>query len=189
MRKGILAYLLTFILLVFPLLDVAGVDAMAEPSAIGTYIFAFPAMLQAIEEEAFEGTAVKKIIFRDNLRDIGCDAFKNAGNLTSVYIPTSTECIAECAFTGAAVYTIHGVKGSYAQKWASEHNVCFVIDDIWNCSTESRIVFSQSHTYVECSYTMIPIKEIVPRGGREDKSWSRRPQDRPELNPIDYRFP
>ena len=93
--------------------------------------FVLPLSLQEIEEGAFSGTAVQNVIFPDGFIYVGEDAFSGAEKLVDVYIPKSTKYIADSAFSITPKLVIHGVKGSYAEDWAKEHNVPFEKANIW----------------------------------------------------------
>ncbi len=152
--------------------------------------FVLPLSLREIEEESFSGTAVQTVVFPEGFLRIGENAFRGALRLTNVYIPYTTRYIADSAFSQTPDLTIHGVRGSYAQKWARKHSVPFVVDNIWkavirdgkNLDTEG----APTDRYIE---GVNPERIISSHERGEDEGKRKRPQDRPELNPIDYRFP
>ena len=154
-----------------------------------TYIL--PSSLQEIEEGAFSNTAAEKVVFPDGLVYIGENAFSGVKKLADVYIPETTKYIAESAFSPTTNLMIHGIKGSYAEEWAKKHRVPFVEENIWKLIFDNSKTVSVHELGIDFLYyrTVNPdrIIKIVPRA--EDEDESKRPQDRPELNPIDYRFP
>lgn len=154
-------------------------------------VFVFPSSLQLIDEEAFEGTAVKTVIFPNGFIRIENDAFANSRHLTDVYFPPTTQYISETAFSSDKNYIIHGVKGSYAEEWAQKHKVPFIEENIWKLILDNSKTISIRDLGIDILYNRIVnpdrIIKIVSRAENEDES--KRPQDRPELNPIDYRFP
>lgn len=187
MRKGVIMFLVVLITAIIPLLPSVRADGCSQ---VDCATFVYPAMLQTIEEDAFNGTAVEIIVFPDGLIYIGEGAFRNTQRLTEVYIPRTTAFIAESAFSGSVTYTIYGIDGSYAQKWAKKHKVPFVIRDIWSGVPDSgRIHYSENVPIRHPVMVANPEKIIVVHGRGEDEGRSKRPQERPELNPIDYRFP
>ena len=85
---------------------------------------------------------------------------------------------------------IYGVKGSYAQDWAEKNGVAFISGYIWSYLASSRK--TANHYVMQAQrlfhvFLALAFVNTVPEG--QDRKKSRRPQDRPELNPIDYRFP
>ena len=166
-------------------------NALADETVINpqaTYIF--PLSLQTIEEEAFSNTAAETVIFADSLVYIGENTFSRAKNLADVFIPESTRYIAESAFSTDSSLVIHGVKGSYAEDWAKKHKIPFVEENIWKHILDNDRRIDVPELEMDSLYKANHperIAKIVPRSENEDES--KRPQDRPELNPIDYRFP
>ena len=79
----------------------------------------FPAALQEIEEEAFEGLNVNIIDLRgSSVRIIGARAFADIHGLMRVYIPGSVTSISTQAFEGCTDFVICCAEGSYADTWA-----------------------------------------------------------------------
>ncbi len=63
--------------------------------------FVFPASLEAIEEEAFEGTAVESLYIHKNIREIKDRAFAGSANLRSIYLPLHSDAmVGKDAFSG-----------------------------------------------------------------------------------------
>lgn len=152
--------------------------------------FIFPSSLTIIEDEAFEGTAVETVVFQNGLESIGPNAFGNIEALEDVYIPDRTTYIADSAFTVTDNLTVHGVDGSNAEDWAEKHGIPFAVDDIWcevpNSTSQNNIQINPVYHYIATLLLAICFA-VFKFGYYETKS--RRPQERPELNPIDYCFP
>ena len=151
--------------------------------------FVLPLSIQNIEDEAFSGTAAETVILPEGLQSIGNFTF-TGHKLRNIYIPPSTESISESAFSKSDDLVIHGVEGSCAHDWAEEHEIPFVEEDIWRFMLDNGTTVSVHETGVDFPCQTINLKRIgriLPRAEEEDES--KRPQDRPELNPIDYRFP
>ena len=151
-------------------------------------VSSLPVSLLVIDDQAFWGTALEIVCFDRQLYHIGEKAFWNIDTLTEAYIAESTEYVGHDAFPRGTV--IHGVKGSYAQQWAEENGYRFVRDDIWSSGT-----FVKEHLLT--LVLLLPFAVIPADADRYKKAYSRfgiyvrsmRPQDRPELYPINYRFP
>ena len=121
---------------------------------------------------------------------IGEKAFDKAWRLTDVYIPGTTHFIADSAFHISTDLTIHGIDGSYAEDWAYSHEIPFVVDNVWNVIVQSGRTHNTRTDPIKryiATLVLIILYEFFRLSFYEVRS--RRPQDRPELNPIDYRFP
>ena len=165
-------------------------SANAEFDARSDRIFVFPYELKEIEEEAFEGTAVKTIILREHVVCIEKKAFSDTSFLTDVYIPATTKHIGEHAFSENNTLIIHGVRGSFTEKWAIDREIPFANDyatiffDNDLKKTRSNNLPRDKHN--QPSY-LLPTEIISKKTDYRERSM--RPQDRTELYPIDYRFP
>ena len=154
------------------------------------YQFLLPCELIAIEEEAFAGTSVNNVILPDGFLYIGENAFAGNLELRDVYIPLTTEYIADTAFPGNTDMIVHGVEGSYAQEWSEKHQVLFVIDNIWEVLAQVDSSSAPNKLPNKWYVSATHLENLISVH-RHDKygRMSKRPQDRPELNSIDYRFP
>ncbi len=56
-------------------------------------------------------------------------AFANCSNLSQIYIPEGCESISTTAFYGVSNLTIYGIRGSYAEWFASRRGYDFVAID------------------------------------------------------------
>ena len=97
--------------------DVEG--EMDEPDLL------LPADLKTIEEEAFAGTEFKVVKCPEGLEEIRTRAFAACTQLRQIYIPASTETIAEDAFEGCVGLTIIGKEGSAAERFALRKQITF----------------------------------------------------------------
>lgn len=175
-----------FVLLIFIVLFPRATGYAEQIDDIATFVF--PSSLNTIEEEAFEGTAVKTVILPDGFQFIGEEAFRENSALTDVYIPPSTEYIADTAFPTNSDLVIHGVEDSYALEWAEEHHIPFIVDNIWKSIVgNGNTVRIQEIGLAFLSLIIIP-KKITQIGSRAQDE-SIRPKNRPELYPIEYSFP
>ena len=178
------------IALLFAVLHLFDKTVYYSPELSSDGLFNFPASLTLIDDEAFSETAVKTVVLPDGFLHIGDRAFSNTAYLSDVYIPKTTEHIADSAFSECCGFTIHGVDGSYASRWAEKHHISFTSCDMWSKNNESgkrlirlRVLIEQ---YIQLINTSV---FVLIEKRKKDKVRSMRPQDRPELNPIDYRFP
>jgi hypothetical protein len=79
---------------------------------------------------------------------------------------------------------------SYAAKWAKEHEIPFMPSIIWYLLDNSDSTGHICKFFAERYFQLTSAENINHLHGRtEDEGKSMRPQERPELNPIDYRFP
>jgi hypothetical protein len=86
--------------------------------------------------------------------------------------------------------TIHGIPGSYVEKWAKECKVSFVWYTLSDLIVKNR-KNEQFKTLCNAQFAELnPTKKLIRLTMQtSDETKSMRPQDRPELNPIDYKFP
>ena len=129
--------------------------------------FNLPASLARIEDEAFAGDVA----------------------LREIRIPDSVAYIADDAFEDCDYITILANADSYAAKWAEEHDAAFI-----PTVEGASLLHSISKLLTEGFALLLPFSvdpNLLRRLRRkaENAVRSMRPQDRQELNPIDYRFP
>ena len=155
-----------------------------EPTAMS-----FPLALRTIDDYAFYGTSLETAVFGERLAFIGEKAFLNIESLTDVYIPPSTGFIGRQAFPDGIV--IHGVDGSYAQKWAAKNGIAFTVEDIWPARAASEVIYLRVILALLCSVLPPGSNPLLQKNRRRVEVFvkSMRPQDRTELYPINYRFP
>ena len=111
-----------------------------------------PREIRIIGEDAFSGATVEDVSFEDDLlriigdrafnnckhlksltlpkklMSIGDNAFCGCSELESIYIPQSVVDIGTCIIDSTMKCLIAGEKGSYAETYARENNLVFVID-------------------------------------------------------------
>lgn len=150
----------------------------------------FPDSLTVIEDEAFEGTAFRTLVFKAGFLRIQDRVFSSMQSLRKAYFPSSVEYIADSAFSGSGLLSIGGYADTYVQQWAEQHDMQFNISDYWYTAPNKvqRLMEKLlSLFFILC----LPVTEDARRIKRYIKKRviSMRPQDRVELNPIDYRFP
>lgn len=178
------------IVIIFVILTPFTYADMNSPDDLRKASIILPFFLEEIEEEAFEGISAKTIVLPEGLHSVGNSAFANSYSLTDVYIPSSVEKIGKNAFTLSKKLTIHGVIGSLAEKWAREHQIPFVASDIWNTINDSINTDDTNRSPTDSFHQVVRAEKTNKLHDRSaDKGKSLRPQERPELNPIDYRFP
>lgn len=154
---------------------------------INEQVAMFPRNLRIVEQEAFAGTSLNKIIFEYGLLKIESKAFSDIDTLREVFIPESTEYIGYQAFYIKAV--LYGVHDSYVEEWASENCYRFIVEDIWSHDSSTQRVSLELLWIFICfacpsDHNVVHIKRRIYEFVK-----SMRPQDRSELYPINYRFP
>lgn len=176
----------SILLLVFMLLSCS--YHMEPPALAEGKVSVFPLSLVSVFDEAFADTEIEIALFQGRLKYIGSRVFDNTHSLTDVYIPESVRIIGNDAFTVGV--TIRSVENSYAQSWAEENGFIFVVDDVLNGRTEAIRLYINGLAFLLCSISPFDIYALrVLRRRTEEYTKSMRPQDRPELYPINYRFP
>ena len=185
--KSVIA-VISFLLLLFSQNVISRENKVSAQALSPNTVTVFPLQLQFIDDEALSGTSIKVAIFNKELTYIGPDLFKDADSLTDVYIPKNTKYIGDRAIPSEAL--IHVVRNSYARKWAKDNGYRYIIDNIWHDSVCPEGIRLEQLMLFFC--IVIPVDEKkfeLLRKSAKLYVKSMRPQDRPELNPIDYRFP
>lgn len=164
--------------------DAAGMTA--RPASVSF----FPSSLLYIEDEAFEATAFRAVFLPDGFLGIGDRVFRDAPSLCMVFIPQTTTSIGADSFPLNRFFVIHGVEGSYASDWAKQQHLPFIPD-----YSVAWLLLNRLTQTVRSNDAMDTIQITALEAGARSKGQSEhadrsmRPQDRPELNPIDYKFP
>ena len=152
--------------------------------------FVFPASLVMIEDEAFEETAIESVALPKTLISIGNRAFADNSRLKTIEIPNSVEYIGDEAFSGIPSLTVYGTEDSYASRWAEEHHIAFINTESSTAWLVKLIKHLQSGSILLFNLTFVcPSIGFRKRRKMENEERSMRPQDRPELYPINYKFP
>ena len=82
--------------------------------------------VRAVGSKAFEGLgSLSEVRISAGVRSIGSKAFANCSVLNYVFIPSSVKDIASNAFEGSTDVVIYGIKGSYAEHFASDNGLEF----------------------------------------------------------------
>ena len=188
MKTTIIAFLIAFVFAVEILTPFVITVDYKEQFSAQEAVFIFPASLEMIEEEAFEGTAAAAVVFPHGLQTIEDSAFGDAGSLTAAYLPETISYIADDAFAESEDFVIHGVSRSAAREWADKHRIPFVHHNIWNEILPVEQELALRGAIVDSTDVIVaePAASIRPSG---EERTSKRPQDRPELTPVDYWFP
>ena len=85
-----------------------------------------PDNIRIIEDYTFSDcTSLKQLFLSRNISHIYSRAFENCTLLEKITIYDKIEYIADNAFEGCDKLTIYGIKGSYAEQYANEHNIPF----------------------------------------------------------------
>ena len=187
MKKAIACFAILVLFIVCFSLASAQADERLKPVKS---VFRLPTALQEVEEEAFSGTPVRTVIFPEGFLSVGDRAFQGALRLRDIYIPATTEFISDSAFPVRPGLVIHGVKGSYAEDWAEAHRIPFVAENMGKLILDNGRTVSVHGVEFDLFHRTVDSDEADLTVSRsKDVNESKRPQDRPELNPIDYRFP
>ena len=149
----------------------------------------FPASLVMIEDEAFAGTALESVGLPGTVTMIGERAFANNRGLKVILIPESVSYIGETAFDGVSGLLIRGAEDSYAAHWAKTHDFAFVSAEASPPGAERTGKLLGNILSFLPLLCLFPADVLRLRRKTADTLRSMRPQDRPELHPIDYRFP
>ena len=83
--------------------------------------------VKAIGDGAFAGCEIKKVTLPEGLVTIGADAFSYCDSLESVNIPSSVKEIMFCAFDDCPKLTVTINNNSYAESYAKEECVSYVL--------------------------------------------------------------
>lgn len=159
-----------------------------DNSASSTFVL--PASLVTIRDEAFESTAAEVVIMPDSLTVIGERAFAYSRNLKEISIPKSVTYIGDQTFEGVFGLTIRGAENSYAAHWAKAHGIEFAFMETMPAWIKllGKLLAVNGNAFLTC-FCVFPDITLQKRRRMLELWRSMRPQDRPELYPIDYRFP
>ena len=88
-----------------------------------------PGAVSCVDEQAFAYCSkLRNVVLEDGVTSIEKEAFTFTTQLESIRIPNSVQHIAEDAFYFANKLTIHAPAGSYAETYAKENNIPFVVE-------------------------------------------------------------
>ena len=125
--------------------------------AATTEALTVPEVVDELADAAFsEFTSLKTVYLENGVKEIGAAAFAKCSSLKDVYLYESVESIADDAFPKTA--TLHGVSGSFAEKWATDRKIPFqemtpdALKKAFTATadeTPGAILFSQNNAEVE----------------------------------------
>lgn len=152
--------------------------------------FILPTSLKEIGKSAFEGTTVEKVILPDSTTIIRERAFAENSSLKMIRISELVEYIGDSSFDGSINVTIVVMAGSYAANWARTHNVAFTLENnAFTWLTKLIKLLHESFLIAFSPLCLCPCAKMLRQRKEMKYVKSMRPQDRPELYPVDYRFP
>ena len=111
-------------------LEVIDDNVLAWCSSLGSVTI--PGNVTSIGKYAFAGCVFEKVVIPDSVKEIKCEAFLCCERLKYIEIPSSVTFIDDKNFTDYGghypdEFTIYGESGSYAQRYALEHYIPFVV--------------------------------------------------------------
>ena len=180
-----------FIILLVSLVIVLSSAFAEEDAGASSSTFMMPSSLKVIEDSAFENTAPREVFLPDSMEYIGDRVFSGIPRLKTVYIPASVGYIGENAFAGQNGLVIVGIPGSYAQDWARQHGIRFVVMDVWITDAAEQ-VWRRRDTYCVKAFAILLAAAILKIRWLFEASWIpalTNPKEKPEMYPIEYDFP
>ncbi len=152
-----------------------------------------PLSLVKIDEEAFSGTGLSAVVLPEKVEYVADYAFAKTHALTNLYILSETAEISDRAFSGLARLAIHGSEQGRLREWALSRGYSFVPCEKYIPQTGLRFTadsHSENHSLSALPNPAVPAPaKTRPAQRLAGQERSRRPQERAELHPIDYRFP
>lgn len=107
----------------------------------------FPAGVKVFPQGLFkECNLLETIEISPGVTEISENAMKGCPNLKKVFIPSSVTAIGENLFEESAQVSIYGEEGSYAQKYALEHQIPFVAEGSAS-EAENPVIDGVCYTY------------------------------------------
>ena len=103
-----------------------------------------PESVEIIEDEAFEGTALRKIKLPDSADSVGERAFADIPTLREIRISIKTSYIANNAFEGSERTTIIAPANSYARAYAKNQGIPFSTIVMFCASTQGTMASTLS---------------------------------------------
>lgn len=90
-------------------------------------VYAIPETVERIGECAFSISSLVSLTIPDSVKEIGDLAFEFCWDLTSVTIPSSVTAISRSAFDSCKKLTLSVTQGSFAEEYAKENDIPYVI--------------------------------------------------------------
>ena len=104
-----------------------GCDAFKKCSSLTS--ITVPDSVASIGNGAFRGcSSLTSITIPNSVMSIGSRVFSGCENLTSITISDGVKIIGNEVFSGCPNITLHAPAGSYAETYAKEHNIPFVLE-------------------------------------------------------------
>ena len=125
-----------------------------------------------VSKLGYEATSVQKIILTDSVTSIGEYAFSGCTSLTSIIIPDSVTSIGYWAFDGCDNLKIYGNSGSYAETYAKENSIPFVVTGM-SAPRLSKIANTAKGVTISWSKVGIAKSYNVYRKAGNATSWTR----------------
>lgn len=121
-------------------------------STLGNYAFygceklksiQLPPNIGWIDQQAFYNCySLQEIVVPSKVTRIGTAVFGNCSNLQKIVLPVSITSISNSAFEGSSNVVIYSESGSYAEQFATEHNIPFMNNGLQQSSANQPIPFS-----------------------------------------------
>ena len=119
-------------------------NAFCGCSNLKSVNFAENSSLQMLGGSAFKNCiSLESIDLPDGLTTISGNAFKYCRNLREVYLPDTVSNIDGLAFTGLSGITFSVASGSYAEQWAKDYNVSYVVRSLNDSDSVSIVGVEQ----------------------------------------------
>ena len=125
-----------------------------------------PNSLIAIEDEAFEGTALKYVSLPKAIQFVGDYAFAHILSLKSITIPNTVVFIGSNVFLDSNQVTITGAPKSYARSWAEKNGIPFSPIDSFYAYEYSAQIIGTSFNRLKSPRLIIPDR-IVKRNTKK----------------------
>lgn len=92
-------------------------------TAFASAALVIPARQKSVSAQAYFGdNTLQAVVLQEGITSIGPQAFANS-SLTDITLPSTLVSIADDAFDGAPLTTVHAEKGSYAYQWMRERGL------------------------------------------------------------------
>lgn len=106
--------------------EITDIEDSAFNGCTGLRSIFIPKNITKISSNVFNNcTGLVEIKFPETLKTIDYYAFSGCNNLEQVWIPDSVTSIENYVFNGCSKVSLHGVKESFAESYATENNIPF----------------------------------------------------------------
>lgn len=134
-----------------------GMDAFRH--CIGITNLTIPDSVTTIGGSAFSMcNGLQRVIIGDNVTVIGSSAFEDCSSLTGAYIPPSTTIIGGAAFFSCYNLNIYGEAESFAQTYANQNDIPFIIGNMPEppAAPVDFVSTDKTDTTVDLSWSEVP---------------------------------